>query len=57
MNFGRDILINRQKGREPKSVAPKVLAVLGERFELENVYLASEHGGWLPDSVIEVLLR
>ena len=57
MNFGRDILIDRQKGREPKSVAPNVLEVFGERFELENVCLASEHGGWLPDSVIEVLSR
>ena len=30
---------------------PEVLVVLGERFEMEAMFLASEHGGWLPNLV------
>ena len=55
--FGSDMLIYHREGRKPESVAPDVFAVLGERFELEDVYRPSKHGGRLPDFVLEVLSK
>ena len=55
--FGGDIFIYYREGREPQRVVLDVFAVLGERFELEDVCRPSKHGGWLPDFVLEVLSR
>ena len=55
--FGSDMFIYYREGREPQRVAPDVFAVLGERFELEDVYRPSKHGERLPDFVLEVLSR
>ena len=55
MYFGVDMFINYRKGREPKAVAPDVFAVVGVPMEKNRVYRPSQHGGRLPDFVMEVL--
>ena len=53
--FGVDMFIYYREGREPKAVAPDVFAVVGVPMGKDRVYRPSQHGGRLPDFVMEVL--